>query len=165
MTFELLCDQLFSFLLIAFDICRYGNLIHHEEDYRWPILRKMMHPVLFLLFNFSFIAWYQVSMHFYAFVSFIEWYYIFLLYFSIEHTAVPHCRSCLWGHERRSWTKSSRLDVGYNVFVFMQHIFVYAGVVLSFHLKGREYSFLFFFGLAIDICSVLLMKHLQFHSI
>jgi steroid 5-alpha reductase family enzyme len=37
----------------------YGNLIHHEEDYRWPILRKMMHPVLFLLFNFSFIAWYQ----------------------------------------------------------------------------------------------------------
>lgn len=37
----------------------YGNLIHHEEDYRWPILRKMMHPIIFLLFNFSFIAWYQ----------------------------------------------------------------------------------------------------------
>jgi steroid 5-alpha reductase family enzyme len=38
----------------------YGNLITHEEDYRWPILRKKMHPVLFLIFNLTFIATYQV---------------------------------------------------------------------------------------------------------
>jgi len=37
----------------------YGNLIQHEEDYRWPILRKMMHPVVFQLFNLTFIAFYQ----------------------------------------------------------------------------------------------------------
>jgi len=37
----------------------YGNLITHEEDYRWPILRAKMSPALFLLFNFSFIACYQ----------------------------------------------------------------------------------------------------------
>lgn len=39
----------------------YGTFFHHEEDYRWPILRTKMHPVLFwLVFNFSFIASYQV---------------------------------------------------------------------------------------------------------
>lgn len=38
----------------------YGNLIHHEEDYRWPILRKMMNPFLFwVVFNITFIAFYQ----------------------------------------------------------------------------------------------------------
>ena len=37
----------------------YGNLITHEEDYRWPILRKKMHPILFLIFNLTFIATYQ----------------------------------------------------------------------------------------------------------
>lgn len=38
----------------------YGNLIQHEEDYRWPILRKKIgSPVLFFLFNLSFIASYQ----------------------------------------------------------------------------------------------------------
>lgn len=37
----------------------YGDLIHHEEDYRWPILRKKMHPFVFLLFNLTFIATYQ----------------------------------------------------------------------------------------------------------
>eukprot|EP01039_Chlorochromonas_danica_P007706 gene7706-8513_t len=37
----------------------YGNLIQHEEDYRWPILRKMMHPLLFLLFHLTFISIYQ----------------------------------------------------------------------------------------------------------
>ena len=38
----------------------YGNLIHHEEDYRWPILRKMMSPFMFwVVFNITFIAFYQ----------------------------------------------------------------------------------------------------------
>lgn len=38
----------------------YGNLISHEEDYRWPILRKWINNhILFLLFNLSFIATYQ----------------------------------------------------------------------------------------------------------
>eukprot|EP01038_Epipyxis_sp_PR26KG_P006622 gene6622-9090_t len=37
----------------------YGNLIHHEEDYRWPILRQKMHPIIFLIFNLTFIASYQ----------------------------------------------------------------------------------------------------------
>ena len=38
----------------------YGNLIKHEEDYRWPILRKKIgSPILFFLFNLSFIASYQ----------------------------------------------------------------------------------------------------------
>eukprot|EP01040_Poterioochromonas_malhamensis_P005077 gene5077-5442_t len=49
-------------LRLSFNFWRkggYGNLITHEEDYRWPILRKKMHPVLFLLFNLSFIATYQ----------------------------------------------------------------------------------------------------------
>jgi steroid 5-alpha reductase family enzyme len=48
----------------------YGNLITHEEDYRWPILRKKMHPVLFLIFNLTFIATYQVFLKlFYALAS------------------------------------------------------------------------------------------------
>lgn len=38
----------------------YGDLLTHEEDYRWPILRKMMHPFVFwVLFNLCFIATYQ----------------------------------------------------------------------------------------------------------
>jgi steroid 5-alpha reductase family enzyme len=37
----------------------YGNLISHEEDYRWPILRAKIHPALFLVFNLVFIASYQ----------------------------------------------------------------------------------------------------------
>jgi steroid 5-alpha reductase family enzyme len=38
----------------------YGNLIHHEEDYRWPILRQQINnPVLFYIFNLTFIASYQ----------------------------------------------------------------------------------------------------------
>ena len=37
----------------------YGDLITHEEDYRWPILRKKMNPVLFFIFNLTFIATYQ----------------------------------------------------------------------------------------------------------
>jgi steroid 5-alpha reductase family enzyme len=45
----------------------YGNLIQHEEDYRWPILRKKMNNnyfVFWILFNFSFIAVYQVFLFF-----------------------------------------------------------------------------------------------------
>lgn len=38
----------------------YGNLIVHEEDYRWPILRQQINnDLLFYLFNLTFIASYQ----------------------------------------------------------------------------------------------------------
>lgn len=37
----------------------YGNFFTHEEDYRWPILRAKMHPIIFLIFNLTFIATYQ----------------------------------------------------------------------------------------------------------
>jgi steroid 5-alpha reductase family enzyme len=37
----------------------YGNLITHEEDYRWPILRAKMNKFVFLVFNLTFIATYQ----------------------------------------------------------------------------------------------------------
>lgn len=38
----------------------YGNLITHEEDYRWPIVRKIINnPWLFFVFNVTFIAGYQ----------------------------------------------------------------------------------------------------------
>ena len=37
----------------------YGNFFQHEEDYRWPILRKMMNLPVWLLFNLTFIAGYQ----------------------------------------------------------------------------------------------------------
>jgi len=38
----------------------YGNLIVHEEDYRWPILRKFINnSFLFFIFNVTFIAGYQ----------------------------------------------------------------------------------------------------------
>jgi steroid 5-alpha reductase family enzyme len=38
----------------------YGNFITHEEDYRWPILRKYINnSFLFLTFNITFIASYQ----------------------------------------------------------------------------------------------------------
>jgi steroid 5-alpha reductase family enzyme len=38
---------------------RYGNLIFHEEDYRWPILREKMSSITFFFFNLSFIATFQ----------------------------------------------------------------------------------------------------------
>jgi steroid 5-alpha reductase family enzyme len=38
----------------------YGNFFQHEEDYRWPILRKFINNTfLFLIFNISFISFYQ----------------------------------------------------------------------------------------------------------
>ena len=38
----------------------YGNFFQHEEDYRWPILRKLINNTfLFLIFNISFISFYQ----------------------------------------------------------------------------------------------------------
>ena len=38
----------------------YGNFFQHEEDYRWPILRKFINNrFLFLIFNISFISFYQ----------------------------------------------------------------------------------------------------------
>lgn len=38
----------------------YGNLITHEEDYRWEVLRKIINnKFLFFLFNVSFISFYQ----------------------------------------------------------------------------------------------------------
>lgn len=38
----------------------YGNLITHEEDYRWPVIREKLHPAVFFFFNLTFIATYQV---------------------------------------------------------------------------------------------------------
>jgi steroid 5-alpha reductase family enzyme len=50
-------------LRLTFNFARrggYGNFFEHEEDYRWPILRKQIaSPVLFFLFNVTFIAGYQ----------------------------------------------------------------------------------------------------------
>jgi len=38
----------------------YGNFFQHEEDYRWPILRKWINnSFLFLIFNITFISFYQ----------------------------------------------------------------------------------------------------------
>lgn len=38
----------------------YGNLIRHEEDHRWPVLRRLIgSPALFALFNLTFIAGFQ----------------------------------------------------------------------------------------------------------
>lgn len=37
----------------------YGTFIVHEEDYRWPIIRSKMHPIIFFFFNLTFIATYQ----------------------------------------------------------------------------------------------------------
>ena len=38
----------------------YGNFITHEEDYRWPILRRWFNnPIVFFVFNVIFIASYQ----------------------------------------------------------------------------------------------------------
>lgn len=37
----------------------YGTFIKHEEDYRWPIIRSKMNPILFFFFNLTFIATYQ----------------------------------------------------------------------------------------------------------
>lgn len=38
----------------------YGNLISHEEDYRWPVLRDLIaSPLAFFVFNLTFIATYQ----------------------------------------------------------------------------------------------------------
>jgi steroid 5-alpha reductase family enzyme len=60
--------SLFLFLFsLSYLLNSYGNLIQHEEDYRWPILRKKMNNnyfVFWILFNFSFIAVYQVSLFF-----------------------------------------------------------------------------------------------------
>lgn len=69
-TESLPCDRLFIVCLLTtcwglrltFNFARrggYGNFFTHEEDYRWPILRKMMNPFLFLIFNITFIAFYQ----------------------------------------------------------------------------------------------------------
>ncbi len=45
----------------SFGQIRYGNFFEHEEDYRWPILRKQMSPFAFFVLNLTFIASYQVS--------------------------------------------------------------------------------------------------------
>lgn len=38
----------------------YGGFVRHEEDYRWPVLRRLIgSPALFFLFNLTFIASYQ----------------------------------------------------------------------------------------------------------
>lgn len=44
---------------LTFNFARKGGYRAGSEDYRWPVLRKRLGPVLFQLLNFSFIASYQ----------------------------------------------------------------------------------------------------------
>ena len=46
-------------LRLSYNFARKGGYSMKEEDYRWPELRKIMHPILFQLFNITFIAPYQ----------------------------------------------------------------------------------------------------------
>ena len=47
---------------LTWNFYRKGGYSLHGEDYRWPVIRSKIHPVLFQLFNLFFIAVYQVSM-------------------------------------------------------------------------------------------------------
>jgi steroid 5-alpha reductase family enzyme len=87
----------------------YGNLIHHEEDYRWPIIRSKMHPLLFFVFNFTFIACYQVrKLH----ESFCILTFFFAICIFPEYSTFPHCRACVPSFDHiRSWNFSSRWQV------------------------------------------------------
>jgi len=44
---------------LSYNFYRKGGYNLHDEDYRWPELRKMMSPFLFQIFNITFIATYQ----------------------------------------------------------------------------------------------------------
>ena len=37
-----------------------GGYSPFEEDYRWPIIRQKIHPLLFLVFNLTFISFFQL---------------------------------------------------------------------------------------------------------
>lgn len=41
---------------LTFNFWRKGGYAWNAEDYRWPILRERMHPIVFQLFNFVFVA-------------------------------------------------------------------------------------------------------------
>eukprot|EP01094_Clydonella_sp_ATCC50884_P021445 TRINITY_DN4725_c3_g1_i1.p1 TRINITY_DN4725_c3_g1~~TRINITY_DN4725_c3_g1_i1.p1 ORF type:complete len:366 (+),score=95.30 TRINITY_DN4725_c3_g1_i1:121-1098(+) len=44
---------------LSYNFYRKGGYNLSDEDYRWPIIRAKLHPLLFQLFNISFIALYQ----------------------------------------------------------------------------------------------------------
>ncbi|TYZ61153.1 hypothetical protein PybrP1_012369, partial [[Pythium] brassicae (nom. inval.)] len=46
-------------LRLTLNFARKGGYSLKEEDYRWAVLRKLMHPALFQIFNVVFIAGYQ----------------------------------------------------------------------------------------------------------
>jgi len=46
-------------LRLSYNFYRKGGYRWHEEDYRWPALRGLMHPILFHVFNLIFISIYQ----------------------------------------------------------------------------------------------------------
>eukprot|EP01126_Amoeba_proteus_P011821 TRINITY_DN14822_c0_g1_i1.p1 TRINITY_DN14822_c0_g1~~TRINITY_DN14822_c0_g1_i1.p1 ORF type:complete len:277 (-),score=21.94 TRINITY_DN14822_c0_g1_i1:272-1102(-) len=46
-------------LRLTFNFWRKGGYKSGHEDYRWPVLRQQMHPILFQVFNFVFIAFVQ----------------------------------------------------------------------------------------------------------
>ncbi|TMW63800.1 hypothetical protein Poli38472_002741 [Pythium oligandrum] len=46
-------------LRLTYNFARKGGYSLNDEDYRWGVLRSKMHPILFQLFNITFIAFYQ----------------------------------------------------------------------------------------------------------
>ncbi|RYY84473.1 hypothetical protein EON63_09190 [archaeon] len=65
----------YGYFAFHMHLTRYGTFFHHEEDYRWPIIRAKMHPIIFwLVFNFSFIASYQVLQCTYSMLLYVDSY-------------------------------------------------------------------------------------------
>ena len=46
-------------LRLTYNFARKGGYNPKDEDYRWPVLREKIHPILFQIFNVFFIAIYQ----------------------------------------------------------------------------------------------------------
>eukprot|EP00730_Choanoeca_flexa_P013089 TRINITY_DN4953_c0_g1_i1.p1 TRINITY_DN4953_c0_g1~~TRINITY_DN4953_c0_g1_i1.p1 ORF type:complete len:313 (+),score=58.67 TRINITY_DN4953_c0_g1_i1:31-969(+) len=44
---------------LTYNFARKGGYVIGHEDYRWPFVRKLLHPIAFQVFNFVFIAFYQ----------------------------------------------------------------------------------------------------------
>jgi steroid 5-alpha reductase family enzyme len=59
---------------LTYNFARKGGYSAGSEDYRWPVLRDSMHPLLFQVFNVSFIATYQNLLLFlFASPAYIAW--------------------------------------------------------------------------------------------
>jgi steroid 5-alpha reductase family enzyme len=44
---------------LTYNFARKGGYNLSSEDYRWPVIRAVVHPILFQIFNLTFIAFYQ----------------------------------------------------------------------------------------------------------